>query len=81
MSNITYANKITGDTVTAADMNEIKTAANSKTGFQGAATFSAIGSSTEPRIIRVAVDENNNGDKSIYLHNGTSLELLLTIPA
>jgi hypothetical protein len=30
-------------------------------------------------LIRVAADESNNGDKSMYLDNGTSLEFQYTI--
>jgi hypothetical protein len=45
-----------------------------------AATKSAVSSSTHKRIIVVEADESNNGDGSLYIHNGTALVFLLTIP-
>lgn len=48
-------------------------------GIELSATKAAVSSSVVVRFVRVAVDETNNGDKSLYLHNGSTLEFLLTI--
>ena len=48
-------------------------------GLETAATFSAINASTDKRLIIVTADETNNGDKSLYLHDGTTKIFLQTI--
>lgn len=44
-----------------------------------APTHAGISASTAKRLIYVTADELNNGDTSLYLHNGTLLKFLLTI--
>lgn len=44
-----------------------------------AATFAAIAVSTAKRLVYVTADETNNGDISLYIHNGTALKFLQTI--
>lgn len=48
-------------------------------GYEIAATFAAISASTKKRLIEVTADEENNGDMSLYRHNGTTLKFLQTI--
>ena len=43
------------------------------------ATFAAIAGGPVQRLVVVAVDETNNSDKSLYLHDGTTLLFLQTI--
>lgn len=50
-------------------------------GFELATTYAAISASTSPRLIEVTASEINNNDNSIYLHNGSTIKFLLTIPA
>jgi hypothetical protein len=50
-------------------------------GFEIAASYGAISNAKNKRIIYVTADENNNGDTSLYIHDGTSLIFLLTIPS
>lgn len=45
------------------------------------ATHAAIAGGTRKRIVKVTADETNNGDSSLYLHDGSTLIFLLTIPA
>jgi len=42
-------------------------------------TFALISGSTHRRLIYVTADETNNGDTSLYFHNGTTLKFLQTI--
>ncbi len=48
--------------------------------IENAATFSAITGSSSARFVIVAADETNNGDSSLYIHNGSTLIFLFTIP-
>ena len=49
-------------------------------GYEIAATFATISSSIMDRLIRVSVDETNDGDKSLYLYTtGIGIEFLQTI--
>lgn len=43
------------------------------------ATFAAIAGGSTQRLIKVTADETNNGDKSLYLHDGTTRLFLQTI--
>lgn len=43
-------------------------------------TKAGIAGGTRKRLVMVRVDESNNDDGSIYLHDGSTLILLLTIP-
>lgn len=47
--------------------------------IENAATYAAISNSIEKRLIKVTADETNNGNKSLYLHDGTTLYFLQTI--
>jgi hypothetical protein len=42
-------------------------------------TFAGISASTHRRLVYVIADENNNGDTSLYFHNGTALKFLQTV--
>ena len=42
-------------------------------------SFDTISESTTKRFIYVTADETNNGDTSLYLHNGTDLKFLQTV--
>jgi len=48
-------------------------------GFEPVDTFADISEETTERLIRVDADETNNGDKSLYLHDGTTILFLQTI--
>lgn len=50
-------------------------------GFEVSPDFASISPLTEKRTILVEVDETNNGDASIYYHNGVSVRFGLTLPA
>ena len=61
-------------------LNTIITLLGSLTFIQVSATFAGIGASTTTRLVYVAADETNNGDKSLYIYiNGTGLMFLQTI--
>ena len=85
MSNVTWADKVDGatdatGTVTAADMNVIKTAANSKKGFQSVASKAAlnaaiIANSSEIRDIFVQADETQDNRPTQYLYTGSTAYL------
>ena len=44
-----------------------------------APTYAGI-TGTGKRLVLVTVDENNNSDSSLYIHDGTSLKFILTLP-
>jgi hypothetical protein len=48
--------------------------------FEFAETKETVNASTAKRLVVVTADESNNGDGSLYIHDGTSLIFLLTIP-
>lgn len=44
-----------------------------------AATYASISASTATRLVLVSADETNNGDKILYLYDGTALQLLIIL--
>lgn len=44
-------------------------------------TYAGISTDTYKRLILVLTDETNNNDKSLYVHTGTGITFLLTLPA
>lgn len=46
--------------------------------LEQAATFATVSSSTVARFVSVAADETNNGQQTLYFHNGSSLNWIPT---
>lgn len=70
-----FAFSVTGDAVDNTDvLNPIV-----KPSVEIANSYATISSDTYKRLIYVAADENNNGNISLYLHNGTIIKFLQTI--
>jgi hypothetical protein len=61
--------------------NQIEEAINSLIDQQVevAATKAAVNPGIKRRHVIVTADETNNGDTSLYIHNGTTLKFLQTI--
>lgn len=84
MSNITYSTKITGDLVTAADMNEIKTAVNSKQDAEGGKGLSQENFTTaeKTKLSGVATGATANSSDAALLnrtnHTGTQAATTIT---
>jgi hypothetical protein len=53
----------------------------SGTALEIAATYAGITASASKRFILVNTDENNNNDASLYVHDGSAIRFLLTLPA
>jgi hypothetical protein len=51
---------------------------DTKSTIQISATYSAIGSSTSIRFVLVLSDETNDNKKTLYIHDGVSLQWVLT---
>jgi len=67
------------DGITDSDLVLFSAGAGGGIGFESAATFSAISTSTAKRLVVVDADETNNNDSILYLHNGTTLKFLLIL--
>jgi hypothetical protein len=50
-----------------------------KVTLQVSSTFASIGSSIEKRFIEVVADETNGNDSTLYFHNGTNLNWVVTL--
>lgn len=55
-----------------------QTALDLKLTLQISATYAAIGGSTSVRLILVLVDESNSGERTLYFHDGTNLNWIIT---
>lgn len=48
-------------------------------GIEVSANKAGVNTATTPRLVYVTADESNNGDTSLYIHNGSMLKFLQTV--